>query len=41
MTADITEKVMTNLTSHISVGRASTGEDVSRVVHRLAANASS
>jgi hypothetical protein len=41
MTANIPEEVMTNLTSHISVDRVSTGEDVARVVRRLAANASS
>ncbi|MDT5281811.1 MAG: 3-oxoacyl-[acyl-carrier protein] reductase [Mycobacterium sp.] len=41
MTADIAEKVMAKLTSQIPVGRAGRPEEVARVVHFLAADASS
>jgi NAD(P)-dependent dehydrogenase (short-subunit alcohol dehydrogenase family) len=41
MTADIPEKVMAKLTGQIPVGRAGTPEEVARVVHFLAADASS
>ena len=41
MTADIPEKVTAKLTSQIPVGRAGRPEDVARVVHFLAADASS
>src|SRR5882762_3826713 len=41
MTADIPEKVMAKLTSRIPVGRAGSPEEVARVVHFLAADASS
>jgi NAD(P)-dependent dehydrogenase (short-subunit alcohol dehydrogenase family) len=41
MTADIPEKVMAKLTGQIPVGRAGSPEEVARVVHFLAADASS
>jgi NAD(P)-dependent dehydrogenase (short-subunit alcohol dehydrogenase family) len=41
MTADIPEKVMAKLTGQIPVGRAGNPEEVARVVHFLAADASS
>ena len=41
MTADIPDKVMAKLTSQIPVGRAGKPEKVARVVHFLAADASS
>jgi NAD(P)-dependent dehydrogenase (short-subunit alcohol dehydrogenase family) len=41
MTSGIPEKVMAKLTSQIPVGRAGTPEEVARVVHFLAADASS
>jgi NAD(P)-dependent dehydrogenase (short-subunit alcohol dehydrogenase family) len=41
MTADIPEKVMAKLTGQIPVGRAGKPEEVARVVHFLAADASS
>jgi acetoacetyl-CoA reductase/3-oxoacyl-[acyl-carrier protein] reductase len=41
MTADIPEKVMAKLTSQIPVGRAGRPEEIARVVHFLAADASS
>lgn len=40
MTAAIPEKVMAKLTCQIPVGRAGRPEDVARVVHFLAADAS-
>jgi acetoacetyl-CoA reductase/3-oxoacyl-[acyl-carrier protein] reductase len=41
MTANIPDKVMAKLTSQIPVGRAGMPEEVARVVHFLAADASS
>ncbi len=41
MTEDIPDKVMAKLTSQIPVGRAGKPEEVARVVHFLAADASS
>ena len=41
MTADLPEKVMAKLTGQIPVGRAGNPEEVARVVHFLAADASS